>query len=692
VKHSFARLIPAWFFAVSLSACSGLGSGLGNNAALPPASPNSPSSVSQDSAAGLSPQTPTMDTSLQPSADELRPGVFTTIQGTVLSNAAPETNVLIQLAGGKQITVYTSLLKAAAIGETVTASGYLNSKGGFEASSAHVLAGVPGSTPSPAPSDTGLTPSPAPSAGLTPLRLGRRATIIGAVLSNAAPATHLVIEFASRQLTIYTSFLKAAKVGDTVSATGYLNSKGSFQASTAHIVKGGPGPTPSPGPTASAGPTASPHPSPSPTASGMPTPRPTPTPVGKGTLGKVGLVQVFDYNMSAEQATAAAPRYRYVWGSGDGRNGASARAWQAGNSALVNARYFVQGTDVYGLSKHDVAWWQANHPDWIVYDCNGSNQPTRTVAFQPGLPENVPLDISNPEVIRYQMRLAGAAAVRLGNNAIAVDQTLFFDYDGGQHQGWFGCGTYASDGSFVRRWGAGRGGFPNFDPQWKHDTAAWVATAKRVLRTDSMLASHNLKLMVNHPAGNINDPDEQTVLANVDANLDETGFTSYGSYTKKPGLFKVALDYMEYAQAHGATILEIDKFSGGNSGGGSGGRLSAAQLSWTIGTYLMGNEGDAALFVTHGNGYGSEQYHSEYASVNARMGLPCGSYYSPSGRLYYRKFHGGLVVVNSGGAGNIDATLPPHSYSDLTGRPVTNPLVIPSTDAYVLFTSANGCS
>lgn len=517
------------------------------------------------------------------------------------------------------------------------------------------------------------------------LRTGAHTTISGTVLSNAAPETHLVILLTNKkQLTIYTSLLTAAKIGDPVSATGYLNSRGAFQASAAHIVKGG-DPSPSPGPSGS--PIA-----PSPTPTSMPTQFPTPGPSGAGTLGKIGLLQVFDYNMTSAQATAAAPKYHFIWGSGTGNQGASARAWQAGNAKLINARYFVQGTDAQELSGHDLAWWQANHPDWIVYDCNRGNQPTHTVAFQPGLPANVPLDITNPEVIKYQVRLAGAAAVRLGNNAIAADQTLFFDYDGGQHQGWFGCGTYALNGNFVRRWGADRAGFPNFDPQWKHDTAAWVRSAKRIITSDAMLAPHRLKLMVNHPAGNLNDPDEQMLLGNVDANLDETGFTSYGGYTRNSGLFKVALDYMEYAQAHGATILEIDKFSGGNAGGGQGGQLSASQLSWTIGTYLMGNEGAAALFVTPGNGYGSEQYHAEYASVDAKMGLPCGRYYSTSSRLYYRKFRGGLVVVNSGGAGTLSANLPQHSYSDLTGRPVTNPLAVPSADAYVLFTGANGCT
>ncbi len=407
---------------------------------------------------------------------------------------------------------------------------------------------------------------------------------------------------------------------------------------------------------------------------------------------RIRLLQVFDYAMTEQQATAAAPRYDVVWGSGIGRAGATARAWQLGNPRLLNARYFVQESDNTPISGHDLAWWQTNHPTWILYDCDTQDHPTRTVAYQPKLNDDVPLDITNPSVVQYQIRSVGDYAIAHGYNAIAADQVLFFNNMGNQVPGYFGCGTYDANGNFVRRYHMNASGhtFPNRDPQWKHDTAAWVVRAKRLLHTDPVLAPHHLKLIVNHPAGRLDDPDERTILANVDATLDETGFSSYGGYLRSPSLFKTTLDYMEYAQSHGVGMLIIDKFAAPDD-------VTPLQLEYSIATYLIGNEGSAYLMVSPSNGYGSEQYHPEYAT---NVGTPCGKYFGGAGydkqnpNVYYRKFSNAIVVVNSGSftrPSELARLSARKSYLDLTGRPVSLPLAVDSADGYVLLTT-NGCS
>lgn len=410
------------------------------------------------------------------------------------------------------------------------------------------------------------------------------------------------------------------------------------------------------------------------------------------TTARIRLLQVFDYTMSAEQATAAAPRYDVIWGSGIGNKGATARSWQTGNPRLLNARYFVQESDNKPISGHDLPWWQSNHPTWILYDCDTEDRPTHTVAYQPKLNEDVPLDITNPAVIEYQIHSVGNYAIAHGYNAIAADQILFFNNMGNQLPGYFGCGTYDSNDNFVRRYRKNPSGhtFPNRDPQWKHDTAAWVVSARRFLRSDPVLSMHHLKLIVNHPAGKLDDPDERTILGNVDATLDETGFSSYGAYQRAPSLFKTTLDYMEYAQAHRVGMLIIDKFAAPDA-------VTPLELEYSIATYLLGNEGKAYLMVSPSNGYGSEQYHPEYAT---NVGRPCGKYYGGSGydaqnpHLYYRKFSNAIVVVNSGSftrPSELAHLSAGKTYADLGGRPVALPLTVNSADAYVLLTS-NGCS
>ncbi len=458
--------------------------------------------------------------------------------------------------------------------------------------------------------------------------------------------------------------------------------------------------TPTPGerptPPPSAPPSVRPHPTPTP----VPTrPGPTPTPVPTLTplpaTGALTLLQVFDTEMNAVQATAAAHQVTWVWGAGAGRHGATAAAWLAGNPNLIPILYTYQGVDDPNIDPNTIggshlAWFQANHPDWIVYDCDTQNRPTTTVAYQPQLSKAVPLDISNPDVVTYQIRVAGLAAIHRGDSAIGTDQTVFFDFDGRQQPGWYGCGVYTGPNftGFTRRWGAGGGGFPNNDPKWASDVATWVRLAKQVLTTDSSLAPHHLRLVVNHPTGDMADPNEQTLAQYADANLDEQGFADYGNYVRG-GLLGKTLRFMTSWQSH-ATFLAIDKFNPTSRGCCATVGISPSELSWAIGSFLLGDLGHAAFYVTTGP-YGVASSFPEYATVDARIGAACGPYAS-SGSLYFRRFSGGYVAANdSTSSVTASLPLPASSYVDMEGRAVTNPLLVRGTDAYVLFASTRGC-
>ncbi len=458
-------------------------------------------------------------------------------------------------------------------------------------------------------------------------------------------------------VSIYSSYLRNANIGDVVEATGYYNSLGNFQAASASIVSGG--------------------------GSANPTPDPR---GGNGVAGAIKLFQIFDYDTTAAQSTAAAKNVAAVWGAGVGSHGASASTWLAGNANLTAIQYFLQPTDENPITHHNVHWFERNHPDWVVYDCDANNRPTHTVAYQPGLPKDVPLDIHNPNVVRYQIETAAGFAIAHRANAIGADQTLFFDFDGGQHPGWYGCGIY-QNGTFVRRWGATGSGFPNRDPQWNHDVAAWTATAKQVLATDPALATHRIKLFVNHPAGSLANADEQKLIDSVDGLVDETGFVDYGRYPGVPSLFQSALAYMEYVQRQGKTILETAKFSGSLVGDSRDSGLTLSQLAYAIGSFLIGNQGHAALYITPGP-YGKVYNFSQIERINARLGTSCGSY-STAGDAYIRKFANGIVVVNPS-TRSVSVPLG-GTYSDVMGRPVRGTeLTVRPADAYILL-GPGGC-
>ncbi len=476
-------------------------------------------------------------------------------------------------------------------------------------------------------------------------------------------------------------------------ALGTLSACGGGGGSSPPQLPPGTTPTPAPGPTPTHPPRTATPPPITPPPPVTPTPLPTQTPPPPSTSA-LTLLQVFDTQMNATQATSAANHVGWVWGAGSGRYGASASAWLAGNASLVPILYTYQGVDDPNIDSNriggsNLAWFKANHPDWIVYDCDAHNRPTTTVAYQPGL-QGVPLDISNRDVVTYQMDIAARAAIARHDTAIGTDQTVFFDFDGNQQPGWFGCGVYsgANFTRFVRKWGASGGGFPNYDPKWASDVATWVKLAKQTLTTDASIAPHHLRLVINHPTGEPTDPHEQTLAQNADANLDESGFAGYGTYIRG-GLLGRTLRYMTFWQSH-ATFLAIDKFNKHSSGCCPTAQITPSQLSWAVGSYLLGNLGHAAFFVTSGP-YGAPSYFPEYATVDARIGTACGPYAS-SGSLFFRKFSGGYVVANdSRSAAAAALPLPASSYVDMERRAVTNPLLVHGTDAYVLFSSTRGC-
>lgn len=426
----------------------------------------------------------------------------------------------------------------------------------------------------------------------------------------------------------------------------------------------------------------------------------------RSTFGRIGLFQVFDdflptaTKIPGAQIVADSPRYDAVWGA------RQPQFWDQGNPSMLVSRYIIMQEDRFEISGHGLSWWQTNHPDWIFYACKPDGTPTHELAFFPGTsspafhPTEVPLDIHNPGVVDYQIRqLMGPYAITHGYNAIAIDNILFQNVMQGGNpnfgqpiiSGYWGCGVWHGS-TFVRRYTS------KSDPMYATDTVNWLKAARSIVLTDPTLAPHHLALIGNHTLTSTSNTNEQQVIANLDAVLDEAAFSAFGNYqsTAWKGLFTFKVAYMRYAQAHRVAMLLIDKFAQDTT------TVTKPHLEYSIATYLMGNEQGAYLYVTptntSGSGYGSEQYHTEYT---APVGQACGemfggpSFDAANPHIYYRRFTKGFVVVNSGSlpVASERARLPAGiHYTDIEGRAITNPLVVKSNDAFVLTTTTVGCT
>ncbi len=410
------------------------------------------------------------------------------------------------------------------------------------------------------------------------------------------------------------------------------------------------------------------------------------------TTGRFSLIQVNDNNptlnapggMTAAQVQQEAPYYDAVWGS------FMPSAWDSAHPGMYVSRYVLPNEDIHVLSGHDLSWFQQNHPDWILYACDANNNPTQDLpSFGTGFGD-VPLDIHNPDVVKYQLQLLGTDMVNSGYNALAVDNVIFSNYsfapnhefgEGPAQSGWYACGIY-QNGTFVRRYSGGR---LAADPTWIADMQNWIATAKNYLATDPTVASHHFKLLVNHPPYSFAPTaNEVQMLQNVDGMLDENGFTNYGKILTGQS-FANTLNWMEYLQNHNIAVFITDYYCY-TSCSTDPQSLTPSQVDWALATYALGNNGGAGVYISPKGG-GIYTYRSEYST---RYGAACGAF-QDNNYLYSRRFSGGFALANAGSSPQQFQLPAGHVYTDVGGRPVSNPLTVNPGDAYMLTTGGNGC-
>ena len=417
------------------------------------------------------------------------------------------------------------------------------------------------------------------------------------------------------------------------------------------------------------------------------------------TAGRFGLIQLLDdYGranayLTAAQIQSEAPHEDSVWGA------FFPSTWNQYHAGMIVSRYYLPNEDAYLMSGHNLAWFQTNHPDWILYGCDNNNNPTAHYAYaDTGFANDVPLDLHNPAVVAYQMQYILLYLQTNHYNALAIDNVVFKNYLASPNPileklhastGWYGCGIYTQGpsvpSSFVRRYNAPA----NADQSaWVADTEYWIAQAKATLHPAG------IKVIVNHPPfGNTPNSNELQMLGNIDAMLDENGFTHYG--TEASGnLFTNTLSWMLYLQSHNIAFFITDYYCYKGTDPNTGlactanpASLTAKEVDWALATYALGNNGGADLYVSPEGG-ATYTYRPEYAKG---YGIACAAY-SKVGTAYVRRFTDGYAIVNPVGGTVQNITLPAHSYTDIEARALTKPLTVSAGDAYMLLTTANTCT
>ena len=353
----------------------------------------------------------------------------------------------------------------------------------------------------------------------------------------------------------------------------------------------------------------------------------------------------FDYRITAAQIPQIAPRTDFVWGA----DGSNVQAWHAANPKTFVSYYIPSNQDP---NANSLSYWQANHPDWVLYQCD-----RKTPATAPGYP-NIDLDVSNPAVQAWQLGMIKSAATQ-GYDGIAFDLFALANYRGA-------CGIFRN-GQWVQLYtGAVH------DAKYTADLLAWLHatyTAMHALPRPLYLVP-NYVLDVD-PAS----PEAAQLIANVDGVLDEEAFGNYGSYTTDAS-WLLRVQFLDKLQQAGKEALPVGGFT----------TVDKNAIEWSLATYLMFKEHHAALYVAGSSGaqYGMDDYHAEYA---AAVGNACGAMTAAQGG-YTRTFQHAQAIVNPSSTATVKFMLPPGATDhDLYGTAVSGSVTLAPHSGIVLLTA-----
>jgi hypothetical protein len=372
------------------------------------------------------------------------------------------------------------------------------------------------------------------------------------------------------------------------------------------------------------------------------------------TLSEVHLFQSFDYRIS--DPGAIAQYFDFIWG-GSPRN---VSLYHEGHPNIIVSYYipFHRDDGTFknpDLGKyHSLSYWRKNHPDWILYQCN-----RRTPAYEFGN-RNMPLDFSNPEVVKWQIQTYGLPASKQGFDAIAADNINMENLFGA-------CGSY-HNGHWVQRYSGDM-----HDAQWQNDVISWVNR----MQTGLHHLSHHLSLIPNFSLGaklTVASPIVQQFLNHVDAVLDERGFTNYGQGYITGERWVQSVEFIQMVQEQQKAIYILNQTKHW---------MKQGQVPYALVSYLMAKGNRASMYVTGDQDYGRIMLNSAY---NVQIGTPGGSMY-PSQNVYWRNYSHGLVVVNPSATDAQTVTVS-HSYRDMYGHRVAHRFTLAPHSGKVLISNS----
>lgn len=295
---------------------------------------------------------------------------------------------------------------------------------------------------------------------------------------------------------------------------------------------------------------------------------------------------------------------------------------------------------------HSLAAWQATHPDWVVYRCDG-----KTPAYYGRGSTNVPLDFTNPAVRSYELQEVKSLFAQ-GASGVVFDNFTFANFDDR-------CGVYRN-GVWTR---LGYPGSWQDNARLNRDMLSWLRAVRaellRQFPTKTLTVSFTTYL------SGLNNLEQITPY--IDMDFDEAGFTAYGDHNLSGAKWQQTVDALEYLNRHGKAF-DVNGIVRGRANHS----ITQGQINWVLANYLLvkGAHSYTYIYPTGAGGFtGSPPSYGtfyERSAYRAPIGHATSSRYQSQG-VQMRNYSGGLVIVNPSSFNTYTIRLS-REYSGLAGE------------------------
>eukprot|EP00935_MAST-01C_sp_MAST-1C-sp1_P001871 g1871.t1 len=296
---------------------------------------------------------------------------------------------------------------------------------------------------------------------------------------------------------------------------------------------------------------------------------------------------------------------------------------------------------------------------------------------------SVPLDLTNPATLDYQMSAGVIPAQKAGYNAIALD-----NYNLGNS--WAACGAFKGpNGTWVQIYDAAN---PKTDPKYKKDVLDWTERAVAAIHKEGLLVIPNFSGLSLSSAGAL-------AVGNLtDGILAEAGFAEWNPKPNTssmstlppkttPAKFEEQVNFVRNLQRAGKGFFAINEWGPGPDYGlnpsGQPHNITKDVRQFVVAAWMMCNGRSSGIFLTciqcyggHAGGLGNFSIWPEYS---APVGHPLSEpVKDASTGVWTRGYSGGITIVNPGAEPRTVALPEPQArWTELDGTAVANTGAVP---------------